>query len=88
MAKYYVRAELGERFWSIYVPAVDRYTQARHLRELDRMARDLIVIMTDEAPEPIELDVELVMPEEAQVHLDRQAKLREEAAAKAAEASD
>jgi len=35
MATYEATVTRGERYWVIYVPAIDRYTQARHLRELD-----------------------------------------------------
>jgi hypothetical protein len=34
------------RFWLIHVPEIDRHTQARHLREIDTMARDLVAVMT------------------------------------------
>lgn len=88
MSTYSIRAELEGRFWYIEIPALDGATQARHLREIDYMARDYIHNLTDEAPESIELEVELVIPPEAQGHLDRQARLRAEAAAKAAEAGE
>lgn len=87
MSRYAVSAELEGRFWYVAIPALDGATQARHLREVDPMARDYIHNVTGEPPESIELEVELVMPPEAREHLDRQAKLRAEAAAKAVAAS-
>lgn len=48
------------QFWLIRVPEVDRATQARHLREVEAMARDLIAIMEDVAPDSFALDVQRV----------------------------
>jgi len=45
---YEVEAELDGRFWLVRVPAIDRSTQARTIREVPEMAKDLITIMTSE----------------------------------------
>jgi hypothetical protein len=87
MTTYTVRAELSGRFWALHVAEIDAWTQARHLRELETMARDLIHLATGEAPGSVELDVEIVVPKEAQEHLDRERTLREAATRTAAEAS-
>jgi hypothetical protein len=42
---YRVDVERDGRFWLIHVPAVERWTQARNVREIEPMARDLIAIM-------------------------------------------
>ena len=49
-ATYDISVERGERHWLIYAPAVERSTQARHLREVDAIARDLIAVMLDIDP--------------------------------------
>lgn len=60
MSRYTANVTRDGRFWLIHVPEVDRHTQARRLREIDTMARDLVAIMTDKDPESIELDVEII----------------------------
>jgi hypothetical protein len=83
MTTYKVRAERDGKFWYVSIPELDGATQARHLGELDAMARDWIHCMTDEDPATIELDVEIDVPESVRSHLDRQDSLRAEAAAEA-----
>ncbi|MGV9745463.1 hypothetical protein ACWDTG_11160 [Rhodococcus zopfii] len=46
-----------ECWWSVYVPEVDRTTQARHLREVKDMVADLVHIMTDTPEGEIEVDI-------------------------------
>lgn len=77
---YEVDVSRGERYWLVDVPAVQRATQARTLREVDAMARDLIAIMTDVPADSFELTVRVTLPQEAQEHLQRAAGLREKAA--------
>ena len=43
---YTVIAVREGRWWSIYVPEIDRHTQARRKSEIEPMARDLISVMT------------------------------------------
>jgi len=85
MKSYSVRVSRDGRLWYVEIPEIDGATQARNLREVERMARDYIYNATGE--EEFGLDIEMVMPDEAQAHLDREAALRVEAAEKAAEAS-
>lgn len=84
---YDVTVTPAGRYWHIEVPAVERVTQARHLREVEEMARDLISIMTGEEPEKIELGVRVVLPESVRAHLDAAEKLRQESARSQAEAA-
>lgn len=79
VSTYTVVVTRGERYWLVHVPEVERSTQARHLREVDAMARDLVATMRDVPPESFELDVDVRVPEEANQHLARSKKLFEEA---------
>jgi len=80
MKSYKVRATLVDNgSWHLEVPEVGRSTQARHVKEIDTMARDLIQIMTGEPAESLALNVELVLPGEAADHWRRAQELREQA---------
>lgn len=58
MTTYHAQVSQDDKFWLIYVPEVDRWTQARHLREVDTMARDLVQVMTGVPLESIEMAIE------------------------------
>ena len=69
-----------EKYWHVDVPAVERVTQARHLGEVDLMARDLVRIMRDltqEQAAALVLDVHVVNPRQELV--DRARELTERA---------
>lgn len=87
MSRYTVDVTRDGRFWLIYVPEVARHTQARHLREIDRMARDLVAVMTEENPDGIDLAITVHTPYEAAVHLARAVELRKESSRAQAEAA-
>lgn len=87
MKTYRVDVERGQKYWLVRVPEVDRSTQARHLREVEAMARDLVAIMTDADPESFALDVHIELPGEVSAHLERSARLRDEAAKAQSEAA-
>ena len=78
--KYEVHAERDERYWMLTVPAIDRVTQARNVREIEVMARDLIAIMTDAEPDSFEIEVKYDLPATVEEHLAAAARLRDEAA--------
>jgi DNA-directed RNA polymerase specialized sigma24 family protein len=84
---YRVDVARDGRFWHIRVPQIERSTQARHLREVELMARDLIAIMEDAAPESFGLDVHIDLPQDVRQELARSAELREQAAHAQAEAA-
>jgi DNA-directed RNA polymerase specialized sigma24 family protein len=75
------------RFWHIRVPQIERSTQARHLREVELMARDLIAIMEDVQPDSFGLEVQIELPQDVRQELARSAELREQAAHAQAEAA-
>ncbi|MGH8906220.1 MAG: type II toxin-antitoxin system HicB family antitoxin [Egibacteraceae bacterium] len=87
MTTYTAHVTRDGRFWLVYVPEVDRHTQARHLREVDVMARDLVAVMTDADPSTIEVVVDVRMPDEVATHLARAAELRERSREAQAEAA-
>jgi antitoxin StbD len=60
---YTVHVTRGEKYWVVHVPEVERYTQARHLRKVDAMARDLIAVMTNAPLDSFELEVHIDMPD-------------------------
>ncbi|MGO8961292.1 MAG: hypothetical protein ACLQFR_28560 [Streptosporangiaceae bacterium] len=66
--------------WRVRVPEVQRTTQARNLREVEAMARDLIAIMDDIPADTFSLEVTIILPAEVQEELERSAALRQEAA--------
>lgn len=86
---YHVNVTRGDRYWLLHVPEIDHVTQARHLREVDDMARDLIALMTDTDPADVNLTVHIETPEIVREHLKRATELREaEANAKRAAADE
>lgn len=75
MSQYEVKATLVGKSWHVEVPAIGRSTQARHYAEIKVMASDLIEIMTGEAPES--LDIQVQVPAEIQALLDEAERQRE-----------
>jgi DNA-directed RNA polymerase specialized sigma24 family protein len=84
---YRVDVDRDGRFWRVRIPEVQRSTQARHLREVDLMARDLIAVMQDAAPDSFQLDVHIKLPSNIDQELARSAKLREQASSAQTEAA-
>ena len=73
----------------LYVPEVDRWTQARNLREIETMARDLIAVMEGVPTDSFNLHVDLITPEPVAAHLARSREFAEQAAtARAAAAAE
>lgn len=80
MAKTYrATVERDGKFWLVRVDGVGA-TQARHLRELDSMATDLVAVMKDIDPADVHVDYEFVLPPSVREHLERAADLREQSA--------
>ena len=84
---YHAEVDRDGNFWRIRVPEVGRTTQARTLREVEPMARDLIAIMDDIPADSFGLDVTLTLPADVRAELDRSAELREQAARSQAQAA-
>ena len=77
---YHAEVDRDGSVWRVRVPEVERTTQARRLREVEAMARDLIAIMDDIPADSFSLDVTITLPADVQQELDRSAGLRQEAA--------
>lgn len=75
---YRVDVERDGRFWLLRVADVG-VTQARHLREVDAMARDLVALTTDSDPTSFDLDVHVEVPAATRRHLQRAERLRDQA---------
>lgn len=75
---YHVRVERGERYWLVHVFELDRWTQARVLREVEPMARDLVTMMADVAPDSFDLTTDIALPDEFTTHLEQAEQLREQ----------
>ncbi|MGW4368706.1 hypothetical protein ACWEKT_23985 [Nocardia takedensis] len=84
---YHAKVERDGKFWLVHVIEIDKWTQARNLREVEPMARDLISIIEEIASESIELDVSIEIPAEAKSHWERSKELHELADALKAEAA-
>ena len=65
---YTARVERGERLWLVTVPEIQRTTQARSLREVEPMARDLIAVMEQVLPDSFQLVTDVVFPELPRAH--------------------
>lgn len=86
---YTARVTRDGRFWLIHIHELDRVTQARHLREVEFMTRDLIAIMEQVEPDSFTVDIDIVIPESTSAHLRRAEELRAaEAEARAAAAAE
>lgn len=84
---YRVDVDRDGRYWRVRVPEAERSTQARHLREVELMARDLIAVMEDVPPDSFELDVHIKLPGDIHQELARSAELREQASSAQTEAA-
>jgi hypothetical protein len=84
---YHAQVDRDGAVWRIRVPEVRRTTQARSLREVRAMARDLIAIMDDIPADSFDLDITITLPADVETELARSAELREAAATSQAQAA-
>jgi hypothetical protein len=72
-ATYRVVVAREGKWWMVHVPDLDALTQARRLGEVESMARSLIALILDVAPDSIAIAVELEAVEDIQIteRLDR-----------------
>jgi hypothetical protein len=65
---YHAKVERDGRFGLVRVSEVGRSAQARHLREVEEMGRDLIAVMRDVAPDSFDLVISHRLPRSVQTH--------------------
>jgi len=75
---YHAEASRDGKSWLVFVPEVDRHTQARNLAEVELIARDLVAVMLEVPPDSFELDVSIELPLDVRQHLQRSKQLRDE----------
>lgn len=86
---FHARAERSGKYWAVRIAELDSWTQARHLREIDTVARDLIALELEVPADSFDLAVEVITPPDAAGHLARSAELADQAdAARAAAAAE
>ena len=84
---YHAEVRRSGKYWAIYVPEIDRWTQARHLRELDTMTDDLIELMTSAKAGTFHVEFDIELPETVRARLTRAEELRSQSAQAQAEAA-
>jgi Arc/MetJ-type ribon-helix-helix transcriptional regulator len=62
LTTYHAEVDRDGAVWRIRVPEVRRTTQARSLREVRAMARDLIAIMDNIPADSFDLDITITLP--------------------------
>lgn len=79
--RFLVHVRRDERWWMVSVPQVGGLTQARRLADVVTMARELISVSLDVAPEDMEitLDIERIGDLDVQSRLEEIARERREA---------
>jgi hypothetical protein len=65
------------KFWIIEIPDIDGMTQARSVKEIDVMVRDLISIMTETEPDSFDVNMQLLLPDDVAATLKRAGELRD-----------
>jgi hypothetical protein len=84
---YHAEVRRAGKYWAVYVREVDRWTQARHLRELEAMTEDLIELMGGAKAGSFRVDYDIELPETVRGHLARAEELRSQSAKAQAEAA-
>ncbi|MGH2682648.1 MAG: type II toxin-antitoxin system HicB family antitoxin [Actinomycetota bacterium] len=86
---YHAEVRRSGKYWAIHVPEVDRWTQARHLRELNAMTEDLIELMTGATAGTFTVEYDIELPAAVRRHLAKAEQLRARSAqAQAAAAAE
>ena len=87
-ARYEVTAQRDGRWWLVRVPEVrGAITQARRLEQVEAMAREVVSLLLDVAPDSFDLDVRPAIPAEVRAELERARDLRRQAERTQAEAA-
>lgn len=76
---YTAEASYADRWWSVTVRGLDagpQHTQARTLRDVAPMAREVVALLTDVDEASVRVDVQVKLPARVRSHLVRAEKLR------------
>lgn len=85
---YEVRVTHGQQWWLIEVPEIPgAVSQARSLREVESMVRDLIAVMLEVPTDSFEINVHVELPEQVAARVKRVDVLRKLSADSQAEAA-
>jgi predicted RNase H-like HicB family nuclease len=86
--RYEVTAQRDGRWWFVRVPEVPgAITQARRLEQVEAMAREVVSLLLDVAPDSFDLDVRPAIPNEVRAELARARDLQRQAERTQAEAA-
>ncbi|BBX00908.1 hypothetical protein [Mycolicibacterium moriokaense] len=77
---YHAVVNRDGKFWLVYIPELDQYTQARNLQEVESMARELISLVRGVEPESFQLERQVDLPDGVRHHLELADKYAGEAA--------
>jgi predicted RNase H-like HicB family nuclease len=85
---YTVTAQRDGRWWFVRVPEVPgAITQARRLDQVEAMAREVVSLLLEVAPDSFDLDVRAAIPDEVRAELARARDLQRQAERTQAEAA-
>jgi len=84
---YHAEVRRSGKYWAVHVREIDRWTQARHLRELEVMTEDLIELMTGAKAGTFTVDYDIELPETVRGRLARAEQLRSASAQAQAQAA-
>ena len=85
---HHVDAVLEGRWWRVSAPELDVVTQARSLKEVELMARDLIALTLDVSPDLVAIELSTILPDEICARLKEASRLQlaaEETASRASQ---
>jgi predicted RNase H-like HicB family nuclease len=86
--RYEVTARRDGRWWFVRVPEVPgAVTQARRLDQVEAMAREVVSLLLEVAPDSFDLDVRAAIPDEVRAELARARDLQRQAERTQAEAA-
>ena len=85
---YEVTAQRDGRWWLVRVPEIQgAITQARRLEQVETMAREVVSLLLEVAPDSFDLDVRPAIPDEVRAELTRARDLQRQAERTQAEAA-
>lgn len=84
---FHAEVRRSGKYWAVYVREIDRWTQVRHLRELDTLTADLIELMTSAKAGAFRVEFNIELPETVRTRLARAEELRSQSARAQAEAA-